>query len=86
MLQPALEGRHRSFKISALEWLGRYSMTDVMVVALMIFYVNSSGYVEARVLPGLYWFAASACLSMLAYAWLGAGLRQGPRSPSAAPA
>ena len=52
-----------------MEWLGRYSMTDVMVLALMIFYVNSSGYTEARVLPGVYFFAASALMTMLAYGW-----------------
>jgi paraquat-inducible protein A len=44
-------------------------MTDVMVLALMIFYVNSSGYTEARVLPGVYFFAASALITMLAYGW-----------------
>ena len=59
--------RHKS--ISTMEWLGRYSMTDVMVLALMIFYVNSSGYTEARVLPGAYYFAASALITMLAYGW-----------------
>ena len=52
------EFRRRSF--STMEWLGRYSMTDVMVLALMIFYVNSSGYTEAIVMPGVYFFAASA--------------------------
>ena len=61
------EFRHRS--ISTMEWLGRYSMTDVMVLALMIFYVNSSGYTEATVLPGAYFFAASALMTMLAYGW-----------------
>ena len=55
-----------------MEWLGRYSMTDVMVLALMIFYVNSSGYTEARVLPGVYFFAASALMTMLAYGWANA--------------
>lgn len=64
------EFRRRS--IATMEWLGRYSMTDVMVLALMIFYVNSSGYTEARVLPGVYFFAASALLTMLAYAWANA--------------
>jgi paraquat-inducible protein A len=44
-------------------------MTDVMVLALMIFYVNSSGYTEATVLPGVYFFAASAIITMLAYGW-----------------
>lgn len=61
------EFRHRS--VSTMEWLGRYSMTDVMVLALMIFYVNSSGYTEATVLPGTYFFAASALITMLAYGW-----------------
>jgi paraquat-inducible protein A len=44
-------------------------MTDVMVLALMIFYVNSSGYTEAHVLPGIYFFAASALMTMFAYGW-----------------
>ncbi|MCZ7658386.1 MAG: paraquat-inducible protein A [Xanthobacteraceae bacterium] len=44
-------------------------MTDVMVLALMIFYVNSSGYTEAVVMPGVYFFAASALITMLAYGW-----------------
>jgi paraquat-inducible protein A len=38
----------------------------------MIFYVNSSGYTEARVLPGVYFFAASALMTMLAYGWANA--------------
>ena len=44
-------------------------MTDVMVLALIIFYVNSSGYSEARVEPGIYFFAASALITMFAYGW-----------------
>jgi paraquat-inducible protein A len=40
-----------------------------MVLALMIFYVNSSGYTEAVVMPGVYFFAASALITMLAYGW-----------------
>ena len=62
----------RKKSIATMEWLGRYSMTDVMVLALMIFYVNSSGYTEARVLPGVYFFAASALMTMLAYGWANA--------------
>lgn len=62
-----LEFRKKS--IATMEWLGRYSMTDVMVLALMIFYVNSSGYTEAKVLPGVYFFAASALMTMVAYGW-----------------
>jgi paraquat-inducible protein A len=66
---PDLSPEFRSRSISTMEWLGRYSMTDVMVLALMIFYVNSSGYTEASVLPGAYFFAASAIITMLAYGW-----------------
>ncbi|MCB1506517.1 MAG: paraquat-inducible protein A [Hyphomicrobiaceae bacterium] len=66
---PDLSPEFRARSISTMEWLGRYSMTDVMVLALMIFYVNSSGYTEATVLPGVYFFAASAIMTMLAYGW-----------------
>jgi paraquat-inducible protein A len=66
---PDIPPEFRKKSISTMEWLGRYSMTDVMVLALMIFYVNSSGYTEATVLPGVYFFAASALITMLAYGW-----------------
>ncbi|HWB44143.1 MAG TPA: paraquat-inducible protein A [Hyphomicrobiaceae bacterium] len=66
---PDLPAEFRDKSISAMEWLGRYSMTDVMVLALMIFYVNASGYTEASVLPGVYFFAASALMTMFAYGW-----------------
>jgi paraquat-inducible protein A len=66
---PDLPREFRSRSIAAMEWLGRYSMTDVMVLALVIFYINASGYSEASVLPGVYFFSASALLTMLAYGW-----------------
>ena len=76
---PDLDPAFRARSISTMEWLGRYSMTDVMVLALMIFYVNSSGYTEASVLPGVYFFAASALMTMLAYGWAnGVPPRRGP--------
>ena len=66
---PDMPAEFRDKSISAMEWLGRYSMTDVMVLALMIFYINASGYTEASVLPGVYFFAASALMTMFAYGW-----------------
>jgi paraquat-inducible protein A len=66
---PDLSPEFRKKSMRTMEWLGRYSMTDVMVLALMIFYINSSGYTEATVLPGIYFFAASALMTMLAYGW-----------------
>ncbi len=83
MTSPDLSPEFRKRSFSTMEWLGRYSMTDVMVLALMIFYVNSSGYTEATVLPGTYFFAASALLTMLAYAWANSPAR-GSRQPMAA--
>ena len=79
---PEMPYEFRQRSISTMEWLGRYSMTDVMVLALMIFYVNSSGYTEATVLPGAYFFAASAVMTMLAYGWANT---PPPRSQPAAP-
>ncbi|MFM2422860.1 MAG: hypothetical protein RL291_1390 [Pseudomonadota bacterium] len=66
---PDMPHAFRQRSISIMEWLGRYSMTDVMVLALIIFYVNSSGYTEARVEPGIWFFAASALMTMFAYGW-----------------
>ena len=83
-----IEPEFRRKSIATMEWLGRYSMTDVMVLALMIFYVNSSGYTEARVLPGVYFFAASALITMLAYGWANAHPkpRAAPRQKPGGPA
>lgn len=82
-LSPNLSDTFRQKSLSTMEWLGRYSMTDVMVLALMIFYMNSSGYIEARVLPGVYCFAASALMTMFAYGWANSPLRPAHVPPGA---
>lgn len=79
---PDLSPEFRSRSIATMEWVGRYSMTDVMVLALMIFYVNSSGYTEASVLPGTYFFAASALMTMFAYGWANTVPAQSHGSPA----
>lgn len=66
---PGLPAHLRPKSISTMEWLGRYSMTDIMVLALLISYVNASGYTEASVEPGVYFFAVSVLITMLAYGW-----------------
>lgn len=81
---PDMSSEFREKSISAMEWLGRYSMTDVMVLALMIFYVNASGYTEASVLPGIYFFAASTIMTMLAYGWANR-VTPAPADPKARP-
>ncbi|NJO36109.1 MAG: paraquat-inducible protein A [Rhodospirillales bacterium] len=80
-LSPSLSSEFQQKSIATIEWLGRYSMTDVMVLALMIFYMNSSGYTEARVMPGIYCFAASALMTMCAYGWANTPA-QHPRRPA----
>ena len=72
---PDIPHEFRTRSVSTMEWLGRYSMTDVMVLALMIFYINSSGYTEASVQPGVYFFAASTLMTMLAYGWANAPMQ-----------
>jgi paraquat-inducible protein A len=66
---PDMDHEFRVKSVAAMEWLGRYSMTDVMVLALIVFYVNSSGYTAAQPEPGIYFFMASALMTMFAYGW-----------------
>jgi paraquat-inducible protein A len=49
-----------------LSWLGRWSMLDVLVLALIVFYTKQTGVADATVLPGIYLFAMSVLLTMWA--------------------
>ncbi len=49
-----------------LSWLGRWSMLDVLVLALVVFYTKQTGVADATVLPGIYFFAVSVMLTMWA--------------------
>ena len=64
---PASEIQRQGRRIRALEWLGKWSMHDVLVLALTIFYVKSTGLADATSLPGLYFFAAAVLLTMIAH-------------------
>jgi paraquat-inducible protein A len=55
--------------IPAIEWLAGFAIADVVVLALMAFYLGASDRAGAAVLPGAYAFAASALTTMLAYGW-----------------
>jgi paraquat-inducible protein A len=59
------ERRSRWFK--RIEWLGKWSMLDVLVLALLVFYAKSTELADAVALPGIYFFAASVILTMIAY-------------------
>ncbi len=50
-----------------IEWLGKWSMLDVLVLALLVFYAKSTELADAVALPGIYFFAASVILTMFAY-------------------
>ena len=49
-----------------LEMFGRWSMLDVLVAALLVFAIKSTGLAAAASEPGLYCFAAAGLLSMAA--------------------
>tara|TARA_R110000868_G_scaffold218004_1_gene468153 strand:- start:30726 stop:31250 length:525 start_codon:yes stop_codon:yes gene_type:complete len=49
-----------------LEMLGKWSMADVLVLALVIFSVRGNFAFAASTLPGVYIFAAATVLAMLA--------------------
>jgi paraquat-inducible protein A len=63
--------------VARLESLGKWSMMDVLILALMVFYVNASALAEATALPGIYFYAGSVFLTMIAYALAKGTLRPG---------
>ena len=58
---------HRSRWFKRIEWLGKWSMLDVLVLALLVFYAKATEFADAVTLPGIYFFAASVVLTMIAY-------------------
>ncbi len=57
----------RSRWFRRIEWLGKWSMLDVLVLALLVFYAKSTELADAVALPGIYFFASSVVLTMIAY-------------------
>lgn len=60
---PARRGRW----LKRIGWLGKWSMLDVLVLALLVFYAQAIEFADAVSLPGVYFFAASVFLTMIAY-------------------
>ncbi|NJM33466.1 MAG: paraquat-inducible protein A [Rhodomicrobium sp.] len=54
--------------LKRLGWLGKWSMLDVLVLALLIFYAKSTNLADATSMPGVYLFAAAVILTMIATA------------------
>jgi len=57
----------RAHWLKRVEWLGKWSMLDVLVLALLVFYAQAIEFADAVSLPGVYFFAASVFLTMIAY-------------------
>jgi len=64
----AAGGHGRQSVLNRMSWLGKWSMLDVLVLALVIFYVKASSLTEAAALPGIYFFSAAVLMTMIAYA------------------
>ncbi len=58
----------RKRMLNRMAWLGKWSMLDVLVLALVIFYVKASTLTQATTLPGIYFFCAAVLMTMIAYA------------------
>ncbi len=65
-LQYVFNSRPQGLTMTHLHWLGKWSMLDVMVLALLVFYVKQSGVADAKTLPAIYYFGAAVILTMLA--------------------
>lgn len=62
------ERRHRAATYHAVEWLGRWGMVDVLLVAVLVAAVKLGSWVQVSPGPGAAAFAAVVVLSMLASA------------------
>ena len=69
--------RQRHGWLKRLEWFGKWSMHDVLILSLSIVYLRAEGISQAVSMPGVRWFAAAVILIMLAYGWLKREARDG---------
>lgn len=60
--------RRRGRLLRRVAWFGKWSMLDVLVLALVIFYVKTAQLVDAVSMPGVYMFTAAVILTMIAHA------------------
>jgi hypothetical protein len=77
-----IDPHRRSRLLKRMGWLGKWSMLDVLVLALVIFYAKSTKLADAVSMPGIYMFAAAVVLTMLAY---GLVEYEGEKAPQAKP-
>lgn len=65
-LHRAVPGTISPREVRLVETLGKWTMMDVLIAALVVFTLGRSGVAAAAELPGLYFFTASAFCLMLA--------------------
>jgi paraquat-inducible protein A len=56
--------------LKRLALAGKWSMLDVLVLALVVFYAKMTDLADAVSLPGIYFFVAAVLLTMIATGWL----------------
>lgn len=78
-----VDPRRRGRLVRHMGWLGKWSMLDVLVLALVIFYAKSTKLADAVSMPGIYMFAGAVLLTMLAYAIVESEAESPPRSEPA---
>lgn len=63
-----LHRRHRAITYRVLEWIGRWGMVDVLLVALLVAAVKLGSWFEVKPGPGVAAFAGVVLFSLLASA------------------
>ena len=56
--------------LKRLSWLGKWSMLDVLVLALVVFYAKATNLADATSMPGIFLFAGAVILTMVATAMI----------------
>src|SRR5262245_40391433 len=70
MVLPLRDVDRLARQLRALEWLGKWSLLDLGVLALAIVLIARQGALEAAGANGIYGFAGAVALMLLAYTWL----------------
>lgn len=65
----ALGRHHRAMTYRVVEWIGRWGMVDVLLVAVLVALVKLGSWAEVQPGPGLVAFAAVVVLSLLSTAF-----------------
>lgn len=72
---------HSTRWLKRVSGLGKWSMLDVLVLALLIFYAKATNLADATSMPGIYLFAAAVILTMIATAIIEQDLKSDADKP-----